>query len=424
MKILICDDERDRGEKALQEIMASQPDVQAECLFEDDLKKEVEGLVERGRVVLDEPEMSSSSNDALAFDGQEIELVILDNNLTKLRIQGARHTAEALAGYIRAFTRIPYVVSLNKNPQTNLDLRFLIGDYETRTDLALNTGHLGIQGLWTGKSDPETDSFLPWYWPVLKTVPTQRRCQEQFVESHLEDPLLESLGFGAKEAARLGRRAKGAVSSDAGDTALAQVTFLDYFKTSCRSLAITAERERLAGLLQADELQLRETATTAVVRVVAAELDRWFRRDVVGPQAVLVDLPHLVSRMPFLLGENAATVEGWNSAVEGSSDPLEVVDGRFRQHLREAAFPHDCWTKVPCFWWPRLKDHDKLNASFFEEHPRWADALFCEDISRFRSAESEPAPMEFATEFEGAWSRRYVGHRSRRGYTPASRLAV
>ena len=42
-----------------------------------------------------------------------------------------------------------------------------------------------------------------------------------------------------------------------------------------------------------------------IARVVAAYIDRWFRRDVLGPQEALVDLPHLLMRLPFLLGEKA-----------------------------------------------------------------------------------------------------------------------
>ena len=63
------------------------------------------------------------------------DIVILDNNLAELTIPGARHTAESIAGYIRAFTNIPYIVSLNKNPDIDFDLRYLMGDRHTQADV-------------------------------------------------------------------------------------------------------------------------------------------------------------------------------------------------------------------------------------------------------------------------------------------------
>ena len=425
MKILVCDDERTRGEDAVEAISSTGLDLEVERLFADDLREAIESLVERGRSFLENSRPASSLEAKLAFDEPGIDLVILDNNLAELRIQGARHTAEALAGHIRAFTAIPYVVSLNKNPQTDFDLRFLVGDYETKTDLALNTDHLGLQGLWTGEPGPEDGCFLPWYWPVLGVEPAKRSLQEGFVESHLKEAMLESLGFSEGVVTRLARHAKGAISSQAQDNAaLASVTFLDFFMQSCHSLPIEKERQNVVRRLASGDEREQRAARAVVVRVVAAELDRWFRRDVSGPQAMLVDLPHLLTRMPFLLGEGASSVEGWNAAVESRLEPLEVVDGSFRDHLEAAAFPYRCWTKVPSFWWPLLKADEELNASFFEDHLDWADALFCEDVSRFRSASREPAPREFAAEFEGAWNRRQVAWLADRSYTPGSRFAL
>src|SRR5262249_6663498 len=109
--------------------------------------------------------LTGHASSRTAFDGYDV--VILDNNLSHLPIEGARLTAEAIAGYVRAITDTPYVVSINKNPEIDFDLRFLVGDYATRADLAINTSHLTNPALWTGRRADAKDDFRPWYWPAL-----------------------------------------------------------------------------------------------------------------------------------------------------------------------------------------------------------------------------------------------------------------
>ena len=112
---------------------------------------------------------------------------MIDNNLTHLKVSGGRLTAESIAGYIRAFTTGTYIISVNKNPDVDFDLRFLIGDYNTRTDLALNETHLGNRALWTGDPRDADDGFIPWYWPHLDGVAKRRKEQIAFVHERLDE---------------------------------------------------------------------------------------------------------------------------------------------------------------------------------------------------------------------------------------------
>ena len=424
MKILVCDDLPDRGEEAKRAIEESGVDHEPVVVPVPDFEAAIESLVHHGRRFLKgDADVGASCGHSL-FDDPDNGIMILDNNLAELDIGGARHTAEALAGLIRAFTKIPYIVSLNKNHQTDFDLRYLVGDYRTAADLALNLRHLPNPGLWTGFPAAGTDPFLPWYWPVLDGMPETRRCQERFVDQHLGEQVLTALGFESEHVSHLSRHAVGALSPGPEPGGFHEaVTFSRFFETSCTSLPIRNEREEIVSRLRGDG-DRAAAARLVVVRVVAAELDRWFRRDIVGPQSVLVDLPHLLTRMPFLLGIQAGCLDRWNDAVTAPQRAVDAVDERYRSHLEAAEFPHACWTKSQCFWWPILKGDAELNASFFEGHPRWADAVFCEDVSRFRAATSADGPREFAAEFEGAWGRRYVAGLPGRGYTPASRFAL
>ena len=426
MKILVCDDIEKRGREILAQIhQANVPQETSKPLFGDELTKWITSLFEYAKSVLTgKSEAKSTEIDSLDFD-----VVILDNNLAELNISGARHTAESIAGYIRAFTRIPYIISLNKNPHVDFDLRYLVGDYETKADLALNTGHLSNRELWTGQSRTSTDRFLPWYWPALDEVPTKRRRQIDFVKKHFDDSVLTALSFPEEQMEYLSRHAKGTLSPEIDDSSssIKSVTFKQFFETSCRSLPIRQEREKITELFGSQDTVVQGLARNIVARVVAAEIDKWIRRDLLGPQDVLVDVPHLLMRMPFLLGNKADELRQWNAAILSGRPPFGFSENiYYKEHLSRARFKYGSWVKSPCFWWQMLKSDERLNNLFFHSKVEWIDAIFCEDTSRFELASDEEigSPKEFSAEFESAWNRRHVAVIENRTYTPRSRFAL
>ena len=418
MKILVCDDIESRGATTLHAIKAA-TGHHVELLAGKRLTEAIEGLLAHAGGVLESP----NAAEACADDGpstfrRPFDMAVLDNNLSELRISGARHTAESIAGYIRAFGKIPYLVSLNKNPHVDFDLRYLVGDYQTQADIALNDTHLSNPGLWTARARDAADGFLPWYWPALNDAPRRRQEQILFVVERLDRPILHSLGFPATASDYLSRHATGALSPHTEH--VESVTFLAFFVEACRSLPNLPDRETLSAAVSESE-PLRHI----VARVVAAELERWIRRDLLGPQDVLVDIPHLLARMPFLLGPHGGTIEYWNDAIMVAEPPYGLWNDVYRGHLHEAEFADDIWTKGPCFWWRHLKANTELNSMFYHAKTQWADAVFCEDSSRFvRASDGEnPAAMEFAAEFEGSWNRRHIECLPQTRYAPKSRLA-
>lgn len=428
MNILVCDDIKERGNETLDQIRAAR--MRPEMLLlacGDELERAITSLFKRAESVLDKRinNPSQESEDTI-FDSPDIDIVILDNNLADLKISGARHTAESIAGYIRAFTRIPYIVSLNKNPHVDFDLRYLIGDYETRADQALNTEHLSNRELWTGQSKTSADRFLPWYWPALSEMPPKRRGQIDFVKKHFDDSVLTTLSFPEEQIEYLSRHAKGALSPEIDDSSIKNITFKQFFETSCRSLPIRRERENITYLFDSQDLAVRRLARNVVARVVAAEIDKWIRRDLLGPQDVLVDVPHLLMRMPFLLGNEADKLRQWNAAILSGKRPFGFSENIYKKHLSRARFKHGNWIKSPCFWWQMLKSNEELNDLFFRSKVEWIDAIFCEDTSRFELASDEGigSPKEFSAEFESTWNRRHVADVKNRTYTPRSRFAL
>ena len=129
--------------------------------------------------------------------------------------------------------------------------------------------------------------------------------------------------------------------------------------------------------------------------------------------------------MPFLLGENANDLNHWNAAVRTMEPPYGLDQRIYDEHLADAALEDTTWTQSACFWWRSIKSNTRLNEMFFGRTSEWADALFCEDTSRFRRSQdaAHEAPTEFAAEFEGTWTRRHVAHLRGKHYLPKSRFA-
>ena len=226
MKILICDDIQKRGDRTRRQIKSASG-YEADVLAEKDLERTIKALIDRARAVLADPYQPLCASDAFVLD-RDYDLVILDNNLSHLSLPGARYTAESITGYFRSFTSIPYIVSLNKNPHIDFDLRYLIGDYQTLADIALNNPHVATPALWSGPVADAADTFVPWYWPVLSDSAKRRGEQIRFVSEHLEEPMLRALGFSALKSEHLSRHARGALAPDVID--VTRVTFKRFLR--------------------------------------------------------------------------------------------------------------------------------------------------------------------------------------------------
>lgn len=416
MRVLICDDKEDGCEEATQAVKAGAPEgTICTSLHSTALKEAWLNFFE----AID-PTVEGKAVPSTAFN--DYDIIVLDNNLTHLEIKGARQTAESIAGYIRAITNTPYVVSLNKNVEVDFDLRFLVGDYSTRADLALNTRHLANRSLWTGLASDADDRFHPWYWPALTYVSQRRRSQIEFAIAHLDKAVLPSLGFPDSAAVALSRHAKGALSLEASSSGnegkpISEITFREFFRYSPRTLPALEDRAKL----------LESKSDAVIGRVVAGDLEAWFRRDVLGPQDVLVDVPHLLLRMPFLLGAHADSLDSWNASTMARDPPFGFEASVFEEHVAAHLFRCDMWLSSPAFWWPPLKENEKLNELFFQSKAVWGDFIFCEDTSTFVSRSTqgiEEQSAEFAAEYEGSWNRRCVARLANYKYAPLSRLAM
>ena len=415
-KILICDDREDGCDEAQSKLQQVENVGDITALHGEPLKQALAALFESTGPLLQDSETGSEKPD-IPNELKGFDLAIVDNNLADLAFGGAMLTAEAIIGHLRAFTDIPYFISLNKNPHVDFDLKYLLGDHESIADLALNTSHLDKPRLW-GKHTG--DDFAPWYWPCLPDAANRRRQQATFVHDNLDVSLWQALRFPDEANDYLSRRAKGGLGPESFEEHdLRTVTFRQCFHVN-RSLPPKARKTLLdfAG----DGIPW---AQHTISGIAAAEIDRWIRKDILAPQEVLIDVPHLLSRMPFLLGQNAGQLEKWNSAITKTDPPFGLDNELHEQHVRDTEFHASYWVPSPCFWWPKLKSDGELRRLFFEAEENWPDAVFCEDISAFVAIESDnpAAPTEFEADIEGSWPRRYIARQDNLiNFSPKSRI--
>jgi len=414
LRVLICDDKKVAANQAVKEAkLGAGSEVEIEALYGPKLADAIKQVSIAAR-------SPTKADIKTAFDSYDI--VICDDNLSHLNELGVIITAESIIGYIRAFTKCGYIVSLNKNPNVDFDLDSLFGDPTSVADLAINTKHLRIPALWDGSSGG-TGSFVPWYWPSLKLVPKRRRAQIAEVRRNLDKKIFGHLKFTKAARATLSDRAIGALTLVGQRTAKAKthdasslVTFRSFFRETARTLP---SDDRI--------VLLEQKRTDVIARVVASELEVWLRRDVLAPQDVLADAPHLLMRMPFLLGIEATKIDRWNSVVNASREPFGISAALYKKHLKKHRFKSDNWLERPAFWWPDLKLDRTLAKRFFGlSKETWGDFVFCEDTRRFKgrlATNNDKGPQEFASGLGGPWSRRYVERLPRFDYAPLVQLA-
>lgn len=397
MNIFICDDREPESISAALDVARQSAAVvpEPEAIFTDpnliavesgrrDLAVAIEELYEVANQIITGGVPTSTS-----FDGADI--VLLDYGLTALKRSsgGPRLTADHIAGYIRAFSNASYVISLNRLIDVDFDLKYLVGDFETKSDLALNTPHLEEPGLWTGIAKP--GAFCPWYWPRLDMVAARRKKQIEILESQLDQPLLQILGMpdeviphiSHQAIAFLSPRAEGSEAHSNLDVRL--TTAWHHFRSSNRTL-VKNDREELVksfgGDIKSEEIPDDPRFRRIVARVVAAELEFWFRRDIMGAQKVLIDAPHLQVRYPFRTGGDGSP-DIWNSTtVPGNAAPYGLDGQLFNEIPDKAKYIGQPWIDRPAFWLPVIERESGISA-LLESNVRNNDIVFCEDTRRF-----------------------------------------
>ena len=326
----------------------------------------------------------------------EVDILVLDYDLLHIDKSNARHTGEALARFVRMFSTPQVVVVVNQFREAQFDLS-LRGHLSSHADLNVDAALLHERGLWT---DPPWDGFRPWHWQTLCRAVETQKARQSVVKDHLDEPIIDVLGMQNEDINRLSDTAFGYIASKAKDVqGLQDQTFKSFFHAQVSS-------RDASKLLCCDQ--------EAVCRFLAARVGKWLERQVLGAQDVLVDVPHLIQRYPFLLGKNVSELEAWNATIHDDKEIRKQV-------------PSESWFNLPNFltrsavWRQRFEDDvdiSRTRQSFdFSTVPPF---VFLEDMSTF-------VPIEEAQGFRAghhnAFDRRFAKCMDNITYAPQRRLA-
>ncbi len=341
------------------------------------------------------------------------DLVFVDYDLIELEETTAL-TGEDIAYLLRCFTTCGVIVLLNPPDlgEQFFDLR-LRRSMDFWADLVLGTNQLNNKWLWS--DDP--DGFAPWSWPRLPDAVTRRRAQEKALQAALDSPTLDVVDIPDQARVALDHIMTEAVATRKSGANV---------DSSSRSSKPYTIREFVLdsgyGVHRRDRRAL-ENANSQLVRIAAARLSSWLEHVVLPAQSVLVDAPHLASRLPGLLVGDPSKQASWRGLEARDGESINKVIRH--QEIKASRFAADVWLSRPAWFWPLITENKRYVE--WAQATKVADVVFCEDISRFVARSKA---HEFIADVPSQFAIRYVAKPKVAGapkssdYRPAVRLSM
>ena len=301
----------------------------------------------------------------------DTDILIVDNDLYELR-GFSDYTAEMVAMRAGVYTDCAYIVVVNLTPDSDFDLT-LLGHPSSKADLHINGDFVDNRVLWYGSSE-DSSEFRPWHWPTLLATPisfkTRVRVLRDFLsskDSHTTT-ILDFLQFPPEARDRLSRRARAFLHPHKDAET---VTFWD-FVTDNEAAVNGKEGAKIGEYLDTDKL----------ARVTSRRISCWLSWLVLGPQNLIVDLPHVVENFPFVVPEDRRySQDKWDMYANFDEAPIDEVE--------ESLNVERClvdWLDRPVFWAHELANEENVNRILASTDHNPLGLVFCEDTSSFQSA--------------------------------------
>lgn len=333
----------------------------------------------------------------------DVDVLVVDYDLVHISEGQARYTGEGICRLARAYSSCRLVVVLNQFVEADFDLSQRGNPSGSHADLNVSSRHVASKGLW---NSGEWEPFRPWHWPILPDAAKRHVAMMEHLSQSRTDGLLGALGFTADLANFLTDDAVGFVDSKSRTIAeLMKVTLADFMSDNSSSVE------------HRDGKALREQDVEYRFGLAASRLTKWLKRMVVGPRNLLVDLPHLIQRYPFLLPPDRLNDR---AAWEELTGP--VPDWLQERIPKDAWADCELWSRVPYVWLPVLdSDEDFREARYDFDYSGAPEWVFAEDHSKF--LEPDEAKM-FKTDFGNGFDRRFVKNIPGINYAPKRRFAL
>lgn len=409
MKIAVWDDDPEAAGKwklELENVLKDTGGVSIDAPPPSEIEENLRIVHERRRVYLDSGEIDDERYDS-GLDHTDILLV--DNDLFELP-QLKDHSAETVAARASLYTSCGFIVVLNLSPDLDFDLT-LLRYPSSKADLHINDKFLADHGLWH-ECPKESGDFRPWHWPLLLRAASMYRSRvaeltQAFKEGSGSKPILDYFSFSDWARRRLSRTARAFLHPE---IPAQQVSFWRFIEDNANAVYVR-DGARIVERKDVNKL----------AQVCARSLAKWLERYVLGPQDILLDFPHLVEKMPFVVPEaEQGNVDFWNSCAKLEGAPVELIES-----YGIARFERSMWFDRPVFWADGIESEDNLNRLFAATDTNPCELVFCEDSSSFHRAEE---CEQFVAAHNTVSDRRFVRWFGRESeelrYGPQSRFAL
>ena len=395
--VLICDDEQSQAEnwiEDVQNIARSDTYNIMEPPSNEDVSRAMKEIFLRRSSVRDG---LMRQREECLFD--EVDILVIDYDLVHIDENQAQHTGESIARLARTFSDCSVTVVLNQFQGMDFDLS-LRGHLASHADLNINGNLLAIPGLW---EPPPWNDFRPWHWQTLSEAVETQKAREAHIKNFLDQPIIDFFEMQEEDALRLSDTAFGFIAPEAKN-------FEELKMQNFRSFVLSAQGNRDAqALLNYDE--------SAAVRFIAARIGKWLERELLGPQDVLLDVPHMLQRFPFLIEyteDDVREIDAWNKMIHDTRKLQETPVSNYW-------FGPENFLSRPAVWSQKLEEDEEFRekrAKF--DYTNVPDIVFLEDLSAFARISDA---KEFRAGFHNSYDRRFVKDDPSFVYGPKRRFA-
>lgn len=315
----------------------------------------------------------------------DYDLLIIDYDLLGLETENvaAWSTGAEIAYTARLMCQIGPIVVVNQFGTSAFDLTMkrTIASY---ADYDVGSTQITALGLWSSHG---FDGFRPWSWPDLNCEVARFNTMCEVVEANLDKSVTEFLHFDLKDF-----EAPNFLSHEmAGLLGIKQdgeITF--------RQIAKKISGISVYNILEKDLPIVESMPDKQLARLAACIVWRWLEKVVMPSQLAVIDLPHLVSRFPWVLSEGEEMGAWANFAT--LEVPQGLVDG-----LDDCRYEHQEFFSRPVYWIEKVRRKYPMPASF--EISAIPDLVFCEDSSKFRLRDES---FSFPSDLAGFDNERWV----------------
>lgn len=397
MKIRICDDVDDIAEgwvTAVKEVAPNGSDVARM----GNAKEKISYLLLRKLAVEAGGDPIATTNE---FD--DLDILVVDYDLLHLDEAGGRTTGEGVARLARTFSTCGAIVVMNqyKGPQFDLGMR---GHLDSFADLNIDAALVGQAALWK-RLEPQAGRFNPTTWtPLPNLLAAARGLAKEIAAQGQDAVLMPLLGLDATALAEL------------SDTAFG---FLNLKAETAEELAAVTVRDFVERSLDADVAEaLLIKAPDIVFNLVAFRLAKWLDRAVLRPMDVLVDGPHLLDRLPFMIDGDKFDANDPDIWAQAAAAPEEAARWDVLEQYRNKNASAVLGRTV--FDWFRLANDEKIDEmqdTYLESQP--VRFYLAEDTSRFVD---KAKVTRFRADFHNFGDRRAVERLDDVTYGPLRRI--